>query len=197
MTATDDWEEFRSKPTPKLGPFASSRSGRWFSVVIGVLVLGWIVGFRWIGQVFGWDLALLLFLTPALPIGIAIRLRLRCPAVLARELVMMTVIGVVAVGAVAYVVQNWYGHGFHHDHAEDMRYAYLESLMRRDSAFRDVRLLPRLKKGCPGLVGRVASRADLDRLAALALQSGIKVTDRDRPFRDEVDLPGEPPSSTR
>jgi hypothetical protein len=133
-----------------------------------------VAGFVFVSFVFGLPSAsaLSLLLTPPLVIGV--RLSRRWSAVTVRDLTFLTIVLSVALGGAAFVVWDWYATGMDRDHAEDVKWTEFERVIRRDSAFKDVRINLQDRKHFHWASGTVASEADLDRLVSLASQCGIE-----------------------
>jgi hypothetical protein len=145
----------------------------WIATAILACLALFVAGFVYVSFVFGLPSALILSLLLAPPLGIGIRFRRRWPAVSSRELTFLTIVLCVALGGVAFVTWDWYDTGMDRFHAEDVKWAEFERLIRQDSAFRDVSINVS-RKNTYWASGTVASKADLDRLASLASQCGIK-----------------------
>ncbi len=160
-------------------------------MMIAVAILAclalFVAGFVFVALVFGLPeaLALSLLLTP--PLVVAVRLRRRWPAVRGRELAFLAILLCVASGGVVFVVWDWYATGMARYHGEDVKWTEFERLIRRDAAFRDVRINLTDRKHIYWAGGTVPSEADLDRLMSLASKCGIQRR-LDGPFAHSVSL---------
>lgn len=170
---------------PSTGPLAMRRL---LTALILVYLIAWAAGFVLACRAFGLGGAMLLSMIPSLPLVVAARLRRRWPAVRGREFALLTVLLVVALGGVAGVVRSWYDAGTHRDHAEDVMYEEFGRRLRGDPAFRHVVIEFSPRKHIYWVSGTVATRADLDRLGALAVRCGITRDRLDGPFAHSASL---------
>src|SRR4051794_14030794 len=91
-----------------------------------------VVGVTVVSQVFGIRSAAVLSLLLAPALVVAVRLCRRWPAVHGRELVFLAVLFCVASGGIVFLVRGWYANGMDREHAEDVKWAEFEGLLRRD-----------------------------------------------------------------
>jgi len=104
-----------------------------------------------------------------------------------REFAFLAVAFCVASGGIVLVVRDWYAKGMDERHAEDVKWAEFERLVRRDAAFQDVKINLTRRKHIYWASGTVASEADLDRLKSLASRCGIE-RNIDGPFAHSVSV---------
>jgi hypothetical protein len=168
----------------------------WIATAIVAGLALFVAGFVFVSFVFGLPGASALSLLLAPPLVIGLRLRRRRPAQSGRELMFLTILVCVALGGAVYVVWDWYATGMDRDHAEDVKWAEFERVIRRDSAFKDVRINLLDRKHIHWASGTVAAEADLDRLVSLALQCGIEQR-LDGPFVHSRRLTVRPPDRAR
>jgi hypothetical protein len=147
-----------------------------------------LAGFIFVASAFGPGSAsiLVLFLVP--PLIVALRLRRRWLTVRGREIVYLVILCCTAVGAVIFVVRDWYDKGMDRSYAEDVQWTKFEHLLRRDQAFRNVTIKLTDRKHIYWVEGTVASEEDLDRLRSLACSCGIKRERLDGPYVDSISL---------
>lgn len=154
-------------------------------ICLAPLVFGFVI----VASDFGPRAASVLFFLFLLPsLVVAVRLHRRWPAVQGREVVYLAVLSCVALGAVVFVVRDWYDKGLQYYHAEDVRWSEFGRLMRRDPAFRNVQIRLTHRKHIYYVEGSVASQADLDRLQSLAIDCGIDRKRLDGPYIHSVSI---------
>ena len=151
----------------------SRASARLFSLTMIVYLLAWAAGFAFVDRVFGLGYAMVLSLITAFPLFVGARMRHRWPTVRARELALLAFLMIFAAGSSIGVVQNWYATGMDRRHAEDLQFAEFGRALSKDPLFRDIKIHLTDGKNIHWVSGTVASKADLDRLNALANRCGI------------------------
>jgi hypothetical protein len=174
----DDW--------PALRQGSSHFAAKLFSLAILVYLLIWAAGFVFVSRVFGIGNTTILFLIPALPFVVGLRMRRRWPAVRTREFAFLTLLLIVASGGVIGVVKNWYENGMDRYHADDVKWAEFGRALRKDTTFQDLAIHLTRKHGY-WVSGTVASEADLGRLNSLAIRCGI-TPPLDGPFVSSVSV---------
>ncbi len=173
MTASPEREDDNPSRTRGSSRFNAKASARLLSLVILVGLIAWAGGFVFVFRVFGLGSAMLLSLVLAFPLIVAVRMRRRWPAVRGAEFVLLSILSAVASGGGAFVVWDWFDKGMDQDHAAYLKYAKLGRRLSMDPAFRHVEAHLAGRRGIYWVSGEVASKADLDRLIALARQCGI------------------------
>ncbi len=161
----DDW------PAPYQG--SSHSAEKLFSIAILVYLLILATGFICVSRVFGIVPTTILFLIPALPLAVGMKMRRRWPAVRMREFAFLTLLLIVAAGGVVGVVQNWYETGMDNRHTEDLMWAKFDQALRKDTSFREIKIQTTEPKHIYWVSGTVTSEADLSRLNSLAIENGI------------------------
>lgn len=147
-----------------------------FSLALGVYFGAWVALFVFASRTFGGHGSALALIALA-PLVVGVRLRYRWPLVRPRELVFLLVLVVVVSGSTPLVVSRCYDLCLDLQHAEAVKWAEFQNRVRQDPAFRDIVLYqphPPLKGGY-WMDGTVASKADRDRLRALAIQCGVEL----------------------
>lgn len=174
-----------SRPMPQFR-LAARRMLIASAVLLGLVLF--VVGFVSVSSAFGPRAAagLSLFLLPALVV--AVRLHRRWPAVRGREIAYSAVLFIAGMGAIVFVVHDWYDNGMDYRHAEDVQWSEFDRLMREDPAFQNVHITLTNRKHIYYVEGTVPSEADLDRLKSLALSCGIKREPLDGPFTNSISL---------
>ena len=157
---------------------------------IAALAVG--AGFAWFSRDFGPSNAAILSLFFVPPLLVAVRLRRRWPNVLRRELGFLAIVLCASLAAIGIVAQSWYASGMDRMHAEDVRWARFETLLRKDPKFRHVAINLLSRRQTYWASGTVASQADLDRLKSLATRCGLGWP-LDGPFEGRVTLTIGPP----
>ena len=152
-----------------------------------------VAGFLAVSRPFGVGAALVVFLLLAPALFVAVRLRRRWPNVRPRELVYLAVLVCIGSGGIVFVVRDWYDKGLQHRHAEDLQWAEFERLLRRDPAFRNVKINLTDRKHIYWASGTIETEADLDRLRSLAAECGIEGR-IDGPFVHSVSLKARVPN---
>jgi hypothetical protein len=168
------------KPSRGTAPGKVSRGSRTaanlFSLALGVYFGAWVALIVFATRTFGGHGSALSLIALA-PLVVGVRLRYRWPLVRPRELVFLLVLVVVVSGSTPLVVWRWYDSCLDLQHAEAVKWAEFQSRVRQDPAFRDIVIhWPHAHyKSTYWMDGTVASKADRDRLRALAIQCGVEL----------------------
>jgi hypothetical protein len=163
---------------------ASSATRIVFSLVLLAYVLLWLAGFAFVSGVFGLVPAIGVSLILLFPFIAGVRMRSNWQSLRGREFVFLFTLSIFVFGAVGGVVWNWYATGMDRRHSEDVECAEFGRLLRKDPAFRNVKLFVS-GKHIFWIRGTVASKADLDRLRSLAAQTPLD-------WNEEVQLTSAP-----
>jgi hypothetical protein len=120
-------------------------------------------------SIFGPGFAIGLSLILLLPLGVAIRMRRRWPAVRKTEFVFLFALLVFAIGGTTGGICRWYEVGMDHRYTEELQWARLGRSMKKDPAFQclEIHVSP---KHTYWVSGTVASADDLECLNSLALK---------------------------
>ena len=162
-------------------------AARLFSLAFLVYLIVWAAGFGFASREFGLGAATVLSSIPALPLIVGLRMRRRWHSVQSKELVLLALLLVVAIGSSLVVVRNWYETGMDRYHSEDVKFVEFGRALRKDPAFQDIRICFTKTKHIYWVSGTVKSESDLSRLRFLAARYGI--TGRlDGPFEDSISI---------
>ena len=142
---------------------------RAFSLGIAAYAVAWIGALVFASRVFGMGGAIGLSLILVLPFIVAVRMRLRWPAVRGREFAFLLVLFVFVSGGSVFTVWDWYDVGMHHQHARDVKF---------DELAHEAHAVPSYK-GRYMIRGTVASQADLERFLALCVQYDFRFYAKD------------------
>jgi hypothetical protein len=161
---------------------------RWFvalSILVGFTLF--VAGFVFVSLVFGLSNALALSLLLLPPLVVTVRLCLRWTPVRGRELAFLAILLCGASGSIVFVAWDWYAAGMARYHDDDVKWTEFERLMRRDPAFRNLKINLTDRKHIYWASGTVSSETDLDRLRSLASRCGIERR-LDGPFEQSASL---------
>ena len=147
-----------------------------FSLALGVYFGVWLALFVFATRTFG-SQGSALALIALVPFAVGVRLRFRWPLVRPRELVFLLVLVVFVSGSTPRVVSRCYDLCLDLRHTQAVQWAEFQSRVRQDPAFRDIVIhWPHAHyKSTYWMDGTVASKADHDRLRALAIQCGVEL----------------------
>jgi hypothetical protein len=132
-----------------------------------------VVSLVYIFSIFGIGPAVSLGVILALPFLASVRVLSRKIAS-GREFFYLTVLVLCAISTAVFLVRAWRNAGMDRRHTEDIIFYQLKQAMQRDRAFNDVRPFVSGKHFF-WLRGSVASKADLERLQALAGHYEVRV----------------------
>jgi hypothetical protein len=166
---------------------ATKRTGIALAVLLCLAFL--VRGFISVASDFGAFAAFSIFFPVLLPpFVVATHLWRRCHNVQGREVAYAAILACFCLGAIIFVVRDWYAKGMHRQHAEDLQWSQFERLIRRDPAFGNVQITLTDRKHIYYVEGTVPSREDLERLKSLASRCGIERERLDGPFVHSVSL---------